>query len=102
MKQILWKKIIGCLLVAGLSAGVVTGCGQQDTSKETSGDKESGEQVTLTFMRTGTPEVLHGIFDSIIADFEKEYPNIKIDMQDLGWSDAEKTLQVMAIIKNFA
>lgn len=57
------------------------------------------EQVTLTFMRTGTPEVLRGIFEPIIENFEKEYPNIKIDMQDLGWGDAEKTLQTMAASK---
>ena len=47
-------------------------------------------------MRTGTPEVLREIFEPIIEKFEAEYPNIKIDMQDLGWGDAEKTLQVMA------
>ena len=57
------------------------------------------ETVTLSFVRTGTPEVLHEIFDDIIANFEAEYPNIKIDMQDLGWSDAEKTLQTMASSK---
>lgn len=57
------------------------------------------ETVTLSFVRTGTPEVLHEIFDDIIANFEAEYPNIKIDMQDLGWSDAEKTLQTMALPK---
>lgn len=103
MKKISWKKVTGCLLAAGLAAGTIVGCGQQNASKETSGTTPGSdapqEQVTLTFMRTGTPEVLHGIFDSIIADFEKEHPNIKIDMQDLGWSDAEKTLQVMASSK---
>ena len=57
------------------------------------------ETVTLSFVRTGTPEVLHEVFDDIIANFEAEYPNIKIDMQDLGWSDAEKTLQTMASSK---
>ena len=41
------------------------------------------EVVTLTFMRTGTPEVLRDIFEPIIAEFEATHPNIKIDMQDL-------------------
>lgn len=54
------------------------------------------EVVTLTFMRTGTPEVLRDIFEPIIAEFEATHPNIKIDMQDLGWGDAERMLQAMA------
>lgn len=107
------KKLVSVLLVCSLAlGGALTGCGSkeiQSTEKsaetgqapgEDAGSKaEPGggdEQVTITFMRTGTPEVLRGIFEPIIADFEKEHPNIKVDMQDLGWGDAEKNLQVMA------
>lgn len=54
------------------------------------------EPVTITFVRTGTPEILREIFEPIIADFEAEYPNIKIDMQDLGWGDATQSLQTWA------
>lgn len=68
-------------------------------SKETSGDKESGEQDLLNIYENRNTGSFCMAFCSIIADFEKEYPNIKIDMQDLGWSDAEKTLQVMASSK---
>lgn len=54
------------------------------------------EPVTITFVRTGTPEILHGIFDPIIEQFEKEHPNIHVEMQDLGWSDATQSLQTWA------
>ncbi len=61
----------------------------------------SGEAgpVTLTFMRTGTPSILHPIFDPIIAEFEKQNPDITVDMQDLGWADAATSLSVMAASK---
>lgn len=95
MKGKLWKKFISCMLVTTMCVGLATGCGSKKETENDSKDS-SDEQVTVTFMRTGTPEVLREIFEPIIADFEKEYPNIKIDMQDLGWADAEKTLQVMA------
>lgn len=77
--------LAGCGGTSGASASAPTA----DTSVDTSASAET-ETVTLTFMRTGTPEILHEIFDPMIEEFEKEYPNIKIDMQDLGWSDAEK------------
>lgn len=54
------------------------------------------EIVTVTLVRTGTPEVLHGIFEPLIQKFEAEHPNIKVDMQDLGWGDATQSLQTWA------
>lgn len=100
------SRILAILLAFCITGAMITGCssGNSDDaeSKNTGGENTeenaggADETVTVTFMRTGTPEVLHEIFDPIIEEFEKEYPNIKVDMQDLGWSDAEKTLQVMA------
>ena len=83
------KKVLVLLLFVSLVAFQVFGGGAKEVTSEEG-------PITLTFMRTGTPEVLRGIFEPIIAEFEAENPGIKIDMQDLGWSDAEKTLQTMA------
>lgn len=94
-----WKKILSCLLVTCMVLALAVGCSSGGSSDGGSDDADSGdteEVVTLTFMRTGTPEVLREILEPIIEEFEAEYPNIKIDMQDLGWSDAEKTMQTMA------
>ncbi len=55
-----------------------------------------GEDVTITLVRTGTPEVLHNIFEPLIEQFEAEHPNIKVDMQDLGWADATQSIQTWA------
>ena len=107
-----WKKIVGFMLCLCMTLGLMAGCSSKEEGKEEAGTRaetesdadtdtktevqNGGEIVTLTFMRTGTPEVLREIFDPIIASFEEEHPNIKIDMQDLGWADAEKTMQIMA------
>lgn len=98
------KKLLAVLMAVCMLATVLAGCGSSSTaapssepaaSADAAGDK-SDEVVTLTLVRTGTPEVLHEIFDPLIAEFETQHPNIKIDMQDLGWADAEKTLQTMS------
>lgn len=94
-----WKKLLSCLLVAVMVLALAAGCSSDNKDTDTSDGDGGDENVTLTFMRTGTPEVLREIFEPIIADFEEEYPNIKVDMQDLGWSDAEKTMQTMASSK---
>lgn len=116
MKHTISKKIIGTALAGCMILGLAAcGSGQPDAGASAdsaaaasdaaaggtadtaaASDAGTGEPVTITFMRTGTPEVLREIFEPVIAEFEKENPNIKVDMQDLGWSDAEKTLQVMA------
>ncbi len=54
------------------------------------------DPVTITLVRTGTPEVLHDIFEPMIEAFEAEHPNIKVELQDLGWSDATQSLQTWA------
>lgn len=92
------KKIVSCLLAATMTMSLLAGCGSGSgkDAKTEKKDKSSDEKVTITFMRTGTPEILREIFKPIIEKYEKENPNVTIDMQDLGWADAEKTLQVMA------
>lgn len=100
MKKVLATFLALCMLLSLVGCG--GGAASTPASTPASGGASapaSTEPITLTFMRTGTPEVLHGIFDPMIEAFEKEYPNIKIDMQDLGWGDAEKTLQTMAASK---
>ena len=94
------KKILSIVLSLCLISILFVACGQDaPESTDTSGTPTSqtdAEEITLTFMRTGTPEILHGIFDELIVEYETANPNIKIDMQDLGWGDAEKTLQTMS------
>ena len=97
------KKLLAILLALCMVLSLAA-CGGSEASPTTgapataapTAESSDDEVVTLTLMRTGTPEVLREIFEPIIAEFEAQHPNIKIDMQDLGWGDAEKTLQTMS------
>ncbi|WP_167203007.1 ABC transporter substrate-binding protein [Actinomyces respiraculi] len=77
----------------GAAALTLTACGGRAADDENGG---AGGQVTLTLMRTGTPEILRPIFEPMIAEFEEANPGIKVDMQDLGWNDATASMGVMA------
>lgn len=113
------KKLLAITLAVCMMLALLVGCGNSGTTsapapastpsssapestppEDKTPDEEAtepnGEQVTLTFVRTGTPEILREIFEPIIAQFEEEHPNIKIDMQDLGWSDATQSIQAWA------
>ncbi|MCD4557748.1 ABC transporter substrate-binding protein [Schaalia sp. lx-100] len=85
-----WRSLVAVL---GTAALTLTACAGGASNKENSG---TGEQVTLTLMRTGTPEILRPIFEPMIAKFEEANPGIKVDMQDLGWNDATTSIGVMA------
>lgn len=101
------KKLIATLITLTMLLAL-TACsgngGTSSSSAPTTGTEkiaesmtsQSQEQVTITLVRTGTPEILHNIFDPIIENFEKEYPNIHVEMQDLGWADATQSLQTWA------
>lgn len=80
---------VAALAAVAASALVLSGCSGGGSG---SGD----EKVTLAFMRTGTPEQLRPLFEPMIEEFEKQNPNITIDMQDLGWADATSSIGVMA------
>jgi len=95
------RKIGLLLLTALLTLSVLAACSKSnESSSESPGAASSGnppsEIAKITFMRTGTPELIRQIFEPIIADFEAKNPDIKVELQDLGWGDAEKSLGVMA------
>jgi ABC-type glycerol-3-phosphate transport system substrate-binding protein len=109
------KKFTALFIAFSLLCLLMVGCGQNNTAqnpttptnpttpatpdKDTDNTNETKEPVTITFVRTGTPEILRNIFEPIIAKFEAENPDIKVDMQDLGWADAEKSLQTWSASK---
>ncbi len=109
------KKITALFIVFSLLCLSLVGCSQNNTAQNPttpttpttpststapeSSTPETKEPVTITFVRTGTPEILREIFEPIIAKFEAENPDIKVEMQDLGWADAEKSLQTWSASK---
>lgn len=54
------------------------------------------DQVTIELLRLGAPEKAGPIFEPIIAEFEKENPNIKVNFSVLGWAEANTKLKLLA------
>ncbi|WP_026486402.1 ABC transporter substrate-binding protein [Caldanaerobius polysaccharolyticus] len=75
MKKV-WNLFIVVLLV---SLMIVSGCSSSKTASSTKGQKGQGSgKVTISFMGWGNQEE-HDIYSQVLADFEKAYPNIKVD-----------------------
>lgn len=101
MKKLLALILALCMALTLVACGSGTESPQQPAADDSPASKDvsSDEVVTITLVRTGTPEVLREIFAPLIAEFESQHSNIKVDMQDLGWGDATQSLQTWAASK---
>ncbi|MFB5188825.1 ABC transporter substrate-binding protein [Alicyclobacillus fastidiosus] len=75
------------LFMAGLSTALVVslaGCGQSGGSAGASND--SGKKVTISFTWWGDP-TRNKVYDQVIAEFEKKYPNITVKAEPTSWAD---------------
>lgn len=104
------KRVVSSVLCAAMAAVTLAGCGGTQTSTkgseaaETSGAAadaagsteaaSSGEQVEISYAcwDSGQADLLR----QVAADFEKENPNIKIDIQVSGWDDYWTGLEAAA------
>lgn len=87
-------------LAAVAAAALIAGCSAGAPVSPTATEQPADEQVTLTLVRTGTPEILRPIFEPILQQYEAQNPNVTIELQDLGWSDAATSISVMAASKS--
>ena len=77
------RMMLGFTMMAGL---ILTGCG----SDAGTGDDKT---VTVSMMTNETEAKLVEWQDQVIADYEEEHPDVKIDIQRLGYDDYVQTLQ---------
>lgn len=84
------KKVISALLCTTMLVSFMTGCGNKSTSDEqdVSSDskvEKSDEKVTISYACWDSNQAK--LIQQIVDEFEKENPNIKIDIQVNGWDD---------------
>ncbi len=101
------KKKLAMLLCAGMVMGLLSGCGgngqKADSGNESSGssnagdvsedngaasgseDASSGEAVKLTFWKSPHSDREDEIWASMIAEFNKENPNIQVEFLNVAW-----------------
>lgn len=81
----------GKLALAGMASLslVATGCGGGGSSGGDDGD------VALTFMRPGTTDVVHRIFDPMLAEFEDQNDGVTVESVDVGWDEYLQRMTTM-------
>lgn len=101
------KKRFLSLLLAGVMAAALAGCGssqsadtqgsgaktQEEASGETAQAADSGEQVTIEMWYHISPDqatVLLGMID----EFQKEHPDIKVETQSVAFAEIKKQLSI--------
>jgi len=89
------KKFLGILLVGMMVISLgLAGCGQKQASKPTDTPVKA-EPITLTFWHTMNTEETETLAD-IVKDFETKNSGIKIEMQQVPFSDAQNKYKVAA------
>ncbi len=76
------KKVWAPLLCTVMSTVMMAGCAGSGSTEKTSSDSKKAETVTIKFHTFGNEESYN--WSSTIAAFEKEYPNIDIDLVTLS------------------
>lgn len=102
------KKKLAMLLCAGMVMGLLAGCGGGNGKGETPGNEsagaetgkdaasgdeasagseseDSGEAVKLTFWKSPHSDREDEIWASMIAEFNKENPNIQVEFLNVAW-----------------
>jgi multiple sugar transport system substrate-binding protein len=86
------KKLVAFMLASVMIVSVFSGCaGKKANVSSSQGLKYNNEPVTLTFWHTYSADTEAKVFDNeVIADFNKQYPNIKINSVTMPSSNLEQ------------
>ncbi|WP_106766197.1 ABC transporter substrate-binding protein [Paenibacillus faecalis] len=81
------RRLISLLLASIMIVGLLAACGSKtsDDGKAASnadGEGKTGEKVTVEFWTISLQPTFNDYFNKLIADYESENPNIKIDWKD--------------------
>ncbi|MFD1440046.1 ABC transporter substrate-binding protein [Lacticaseibacillus hegangensis] len=82
------KFLFGLTLVASLCLMILSGCGSSSASKQTSAKSKQ----TITFWTMELKPTFTKYFKGVIAQYEKENPNITIKWQDLPQASLQNKL----------
>ena len=86
-----WKKYFGSGLILGASALILGACGgTADTSETGSAENTSGEVVVEGDVKLWVDTDHVEVFKGIVADFEKEFPEVTVEVAAGSSADAKK------------
>lgn len=87
------------LVLAGIMVMGLNGCstsektndGTKANADQQNENSDSGEKITLSFLRAGTSENVQKVYEELIAAYEAEHPNIKIEYEQIGYGEELET-----------
>ena len=86
------KRILAFSMATFASFSVLTGCGAGSSSNQSTGNSQAnGSTTTLRFWRAGTDVETDTYWKEMIARFEAENPNVKVELSSLPWGDEIET-----------
>lgn len=72
------KKMLGSLVILGATGLILGACGNRKEA-----DKGNGKTETITFINHKTDWETNGKWDEYMAEFNKKYPDIKVEIQTI-------------------
>lgn len=92
------KRILAMLLSSAMVIGMMAGCATTGTSKssDNKGKESDDGKVTLTFLNKYPEDPYAQYFEDAVAEFEKENPNIDIEMENVSDEAIKDKLTVIA------
>lgn len=78
------KKLFGSLFILGTAGLVLGACGNGSKEADKDSGEDSGDKVeTITFINQKTDWETNGKWDEYMAEFNKKYPNIKVEIETI-------------------
>lgn len=90
------KRILAVLMAAAMTVGLVAGCGQKTDDPANKGESGSGE-VEITWMHHFQEEGIQKWIDDVLAEFAKEEPNIKVNVDLVPQDSFAQTLKTRIV-----
>lgn len=86
------RKALAAMMMCSLACTMAAGSVYAEDVKEEEVSKEEGEEITLEFINGSAEEQYVAWLDEVIAGFEAENPNIKIDIQKTSIDSFNQTV----------
>lgn len=79
------KKLLSAVFAAMLAVGSLTGCGNKTSEASTN-------KTTIEFWTIDLKANFQDYFDTMIANYEKENPDVKVNWTDIPYADMQSKL----------
>lgn len=98
------KKLLAFGGVALAASLALSGCGSSDKASDDTGapaEADSSLSTTISILAPSYSESSKSDWEHVIAEFNKEYPDVKVELQIEGWDDFQDKVQARIQAKDY-